>query len=148
MKLHTLKASPGARTKRRRVGRGESSGMGKTSGRGHKGQYQRKGGKFKPGFEGGQMPLIRRIPKRGFNNLNRRVFAPVNVGDLNLLEAGVAITPEQLRVIGLVNGRWDGIKVLGTGEVSRSLTVSAHAFSAAARAKIEAAGGSCQVVED
>lgn len=146
MKLHTLKATPGARVKRRRVGRGESSGMGKTSGRGHKGQYQRKGGKFKPGFEGGQMPLIRRIPKRGFNNLNRQVFAPVNVADLERFDAGTAITPEQLRAVGLVHGRWDGVKILGNGELTRTLNVTADAFSAAARAKIEAAGGTCQVV--
>ncbi len=147
MNLHTLKASPGARTRRVRVGRGESSGLGKTSGRGHKGQYQRKGHKHKAGFEGGQMPLIRRIPKRGFQNPNPKVFAPVNVAALERFDTGAEITPEGLRAAGLVNGRWDGIKLLGGGDLTRALQVRAHAFSASARAKIEAAGGSCQVVE-
>ena len=146
MNLHELKASPGARRARRRVGRGESSGVGKTSGRGHKGQYARKGHKHRAGFEGGQMPLIRRIPKRGFHNVNRQEFAPVNVGDLDCFSDGADVTAEALREAGLVRGRWDGIKLLGTGELTRKLTVRVNAYSASARAKVEALGGSCEVV--
>lgn len=148
MKLHELKATPGARVARRRVGRGESSGMGKTSGRGHKGQMSRKGHKRKAGFEGGQMPLLRRLPKRGFTNPNREEWAPVNVGALVDFAAGTEVTCENLRSVGLVRGRSDGIKILGGGDLDRKLTVKANAFSATARAKIEAAGGTCQVVTD
>lgn len=146
MKLHELKVTPGARRARRRVGRGEASGMGKTSGRGHKGQMARKGHKHKAGFEGGQMPLLRRLPKRGFTNVNRRVLAPVNVGDLEQFAAGAEVASAALREAGLVRGRWDGIKILGTGDLSRKLTVKASAFSATARTKIEAAGGACEIV--
>ncbi|MCE9614114.1 MAG: 50S ribosomal protein L15 [Lentisphaerae bacterium] len=148
MKLHELKMTPGARVARRRVGRGESSGMGKTSGRGHKGQMARKGHKHKAGFEGGQMPLLRRLPKRGFTNHSRRVWAPVNVGVLAEFADGAEVSAASLREAGLVRGRWDGIKILGEGEISRKLTVKAQAFSATAKAKIEAVGGTCQVVTD
>lgn len=146
--LHSLKATPGARTASRRLGRGESSGSGKTSGRGHKGQYARSGHKFKPGFEGGQMPLIRRIGKRGFHNVNRHEWAPVNVGCLGCFESGAAVTEATLRAAGLVRGKVDGIKILGDGELTIKLTVSAHSFSSQARAKIEAAGGTCQILQD
>ena len=145
MQLHELETDPGARTDRKRLGRGRASGKGKTSGKGHKGQMARKGHKHKDGFEGGQMPLIRRIPKRGFKNINRVVFAPVNVAALERYEDGTEVTPEVLRASGLVNGPADGIKILGSGELSRKLTVTATAFSEAARRKIEAAGGTCKV---
>ncbi len=127
-----------------RVGRGRASGKGKTSGRGHKGQYARSGHKHKPLFEGGQMPMARRVPKRGFNNRNRKVFAPVNIAALNAFEDGAEITVETLRQAGLVNGRWNGVKILGNGELSKKLTVKADAFSSAAKEKIEAAGGRCE----
>ncbi len=148
MKLHELKVTPGARSARRRVGRGESSGMGKTSGRGHKGQMARKGHKHKAGFEGGQMPLLRRLPKRGFNNFTRQTWAPVNVGSLERFDNGAEVTDETLRECGVVRGRWNGIKILANGDLTRKLTVKAHAFSAAARSKIEAVGGTCQVIAD
>jgi large subunit ribosomal protein L15 len=148
MKLHSLSTNPRAARTRKRVGRGESSGMGKTCGRGTKGQMSRKGHKHKAGFEGGQMRLIRRIPKRGFKNFARKVFIPVNVGDLACFEDGAAVDAGLLRARGLANGAGDGIKILGQGELSRKLTVKAAAFSAGARAKIEAAGGSCEVVND
>ena len=147
MNLHTLSPSPG-RTRRKRIGRGPGSGTGKTSGKGHKGQMARKGNKHKEGFEGGQMPLIRRLPKRGFNNINRKSFAPVNVNSLARFEAGTEVTSETLRKAGLVNGRWDGIKILGNGELNVKLTVKVAAFSAGAQAKIEAAGGTCEIVRD
>ena len=146
MNLHTMNASTGARQTRKRVGRGPGSGLGKTCGKGHKGQMARKGNKHKHGFEGGQMPLLRRLPKRGFNNRNNRELAPVNVGALSRFEDGAEVTAERLRSEGLVKGTWDGIKILGQGEIDRKLTVKVSAFSAGARAKIEAAGGSCEVV--
>jgi large subunit ribosomal protein L15 len=127
-----------------RVGRGRSSGKGKTSGRGHKGAYARSGHKHKPLFEGGQMPMARRIPKRGFNNVNRTEFAPVNVAALNAFEEGSAVTVDLLRQTGLVKGIWDGVKILGHGELTKKLTVKADSFSASAKEKIEAAGGSCE----
>ena len=147
MNLHTLKSTPGSRTARRRVGRGESSGMGKTSGRGNKGQYARSGHKHKAGFEGGQMPLLRRLPKRGFNNRNRKEFAPVNVESLACFVDGAEVTETELRAVGLVRGRWDGIKILAEGDLQRRLTVKVQAFSGQARAKIVAAGGTCEVVK-
>jgi large subunit ribosomal protein L15 len=124
------------------------SGKGKTCGKGHKGQMARKGHKRKPGFEGGQMRLLRRIPKRGFTNATRRILLPVNVADLNRFEQGATVTSAELRSAGLAKGAADGIKVLGRGELDRPLTVQADAFSASARAKIEAAGGTCEVVSD
>jgi large subunit ribosomal protein L15 len=146
MRLHTLKPNPGAKHRRKLLGRGESSGHGKTSGRGGKGQSARSGSSIRPGFEGGQMPLIRRIPKRGFSNVRHGTrYIPVNLDDLNRFEDGARVDELALRTVGLANGKGDGIKILGTGEVSKKLTVIASAFSAAARQKIEAKGGTCEV---
>ena len=145
MRLHDLKPRPGARHRRKRLGQGESSGHGKTSGRGGKGQTARSGSSIRIGFEGGQMPLIRRIPKRGFNNARHATrYTPVNVESLNRFENGARVDEAVLRSVGLANGRSSGIKILGDGELKRKLTVSAHSFSAAARAKIESAGGVCE----
>jgi large subunit ribosomal protein L15 len=147
MRLHDLKPRPGAKHRRKRLGQGESSGHGKTSGRGGKGQTARSGSSIRIGFEGGQMPLIRRIPKRGFNNTRfGKQFIAVNVGELNQFDDGARVDETALRAIGLANGRAGGIKILGDGELSKKLTVSAHAFSASARSKIEAKGGACEVV--
>jgi large subunit ribosomal protein L15 len=143
MDLHTLKNTAGAKHRRKRLGRGMSSGTGKTSGKGHKGQMARKGHKHKAGFEGGQIRLIRRLPKRGFKNPVRAEYIGVNVGELNVFEEGSDVTPALLRQAGMANGRCDGVKILGVGALDRKLSVTAHAFSAAARAKIEAAGGTC-----
>lgn len=146
MRLHDLKPRPGAKHPRKRLGSGESSGHGKTSGRGGKGQTARSGSSIRIGFEGGQMPLIRRIPKRGFNNARFKTrYAPVNVAALNQFEAGTRVDEARLRQEGLVNGLASGVKILGEGELSRKLTVCAHAFSASARAKIEAQGGTCEL---
>ncbi len=146
MRLHDLKPRPGAKHRRKRLGQGESSGHGKTSGRGGKGQTARSGSYIRIGFEGGQMPLIRRIPKRGFNNsrFGTRYIA-VNVGDLNAFDDGVKVDEQALRDKGLANGRGDGIKLLGTGELTKKLTVNVSAFSASAKAKIEAKGGTCEL---
>lgn len=147
MRLHDLKPRPGAKHRRKRLGQGESSGLGKTSGRGGKGQTARSGSSIRIGFEGGQMPLIRRIPKRGFNNARHAtVYLPVNLESLNQFEDGARVDEAALRSLGLANGRGVGIKILGTGDLSRKLTVVAHAFSASARAKIEAKGGTCEMV--
>ena len=147
MRLHDLKPRPGAKHRRKRLGQGESSGHGKTSGRGGKGQTARSGSSIRIGFEGGQMPLIRRIPKRGFNNARFATqFIAVNVGELNQFDDGTRVDEAALRAAGLANGRADGIKILGDGELSKKLTVNAHAFSASARAKIEAKGGTCEIV--
>jgi large subunit ribosomal protein L15 len=146
MELHSLQPAKGSTHRKMRVGRGRASGKGKTSGRGHKGAYARSGHKHKPLFEGGQMPMARRIPKRGFSNYTRKIFAPVNVAALNAFEAGTVVTLELLRQAGFVNGQWDGIKVLGNGEISKKIVVKADAFSAAAKEKIEAAGGSCEII--
>ncbi len=147
MRLHDLKPRPGAKHRRKRLGQGESSGHGKTSGRGGKGQTARSGSSIRIGFEGGQMPLIRRIPKRGFNNSRHGTFyLPVNLDSLNQFEDGARVDEAALRSLGLANGRADGIKILGEGELTKKLTVSAHAFSASARTKIEAKGGTCELV--
>jgi large subunit ribosomal protein L15 len=147
MRLHDLKPRPGAKHRRKRLGQGESSGHGKTSGRGGKGQTARSGSSIRIGFEGGQMPLIRRIPKRGFNNRRHGTrYVPVNLESLNQFEDGARIDAAAIEKAGLANGRNDGIKILGTGELTRKLTVSAHAFSASARSKIEAKGGTCELV--
>ncbi len=146
MELHSLKPAEGSTHRRMRVGRGRASGKGKTSGRGHKGAYARSGHKHKPLFEGGQMPMARRIPKRGFNNVNRQVLAPVNVATLNAFEAGTSVTIELLRQAGFVKGNWDGVKILGNGEITKKIAVKASAFSATAKEKIEAAGGSCETI--
>jgi large subunit ribosomal protein L15 len=148
MRLHDLKPRPGAKHRRKRLGQGESSGHGKTSGRGGKGQTARSGSSIRIGFEGGQMPLIRRIPKRGFNNTRHGTrFAPVNLEALNRFEDGARVDADALRSAGLANGRADGIKILGDGELTRKLTVSAHAFSASAKSKIEAKGGTCELIQ-
>lgn len=148
MRLHTLQNRPGARTRSKRVGHGESSGLGKTSGRGGKGQTARAGGTLRIGFEGGQMPLIRRIPKRGFNNARHRIaYLAVNLADLGQFEAGSVVDEAALRAARIARGhKRDGIKILGDGNLDRRLVVHAHAFSATARAKIEAAGGECHVI--
>ncbi len=143
MDLHTLTTADGSKHRRKRLGRGMGSGTGKTSGKGHKGQMARKGNKHKAGFEGGQMRLIRRLPKRGFKNPARTEYIGVNVSALNAFDADSEVTPEILRAAGLTNGNHDGVKILGVGELDRKLTVTAHAFSASARSKIEAAGGTC-----
>jgi len=147
MRLHDLKPRPGAKHRRKRLGQGESSGQGKTSGRGGKGQTARSGSSIRIGFEGGQMPLIRRIPKRGFNNARHATrYLPVNLDALNCFDDGARVDEAAMRTAGLANGRAAGIKILGSGELSRKLTVSAHAFSASAKAKIEAKGGTCELV--
>jgi large subunit ribosomal protein L15 len=142
MNLPTLKPRPGTKHRVKRLGCGESSGHGKTSGKGHKGQKARSGGSIRLGFEGGQMPLIRRIPKRGFNNKNfKTVYAVVNLADLNNFDAGTEIGEQQLRDAGLIRGDFDGVKILGTGELTKKLSISATKASASAREKIEKAGG-------
>ncbi|MCM3130853.1 MULTISPECIES: 50S ribosomal protein L15 [unclassified Paenibacillus] len=146
MKLHELSPAPGSRKERKRVGRGPSSGMGKTSGRGHKGQNARSGGGVRPGFEGGQNPLYRRLPKRGFVNPTRKEYAVVNIEDLNSFEAGTEVTPEVLVETGIVKNTKSGIKILGNGEVTVKLTVKANKFSQSAVEKIEAAGGKTEVI--
>jgi large subunit ribosomal protein L15 len=147
MRLHDLKNVPGARKARKRVGRGESSGSGKTSGRGAKGQGSRAGSHWRPTFEGGQMPLIRRMPKVGFTPPTRVAHLAVNVGDLAAFDAGATVDVAALRAAGLVRGpAHTRVKVLGTGDLAVKLAVHAHAFSAAARTKIEAAGGTCETI--
>ena len=145
MNLHEMERSSGRTTKRKRVGRGQGSGLGKTCGRGHKGQMSRKGSTHREGFEGGQMPLIRRLPKRGFQNPTRKSYRAVNVSNLSCFDADSVVTEEAIRSAGLANGPGDGIKILGVGEIDRKLTVKVHAFSASARSKIEAAGGTCEI---
>ncbi len=149
MRLHDLKPRPGAKHRRKRLGQGESSGHGKTSGRGGKGQTARSGSSIRIGFEGGQMPLIRRIPKRGFNNRRHgTVYLAVNLESLNQFEDGARVDGTALRAVGLANGAGAiaAVKILGTGELKKKLTVVAHAFSATAKAKIEGLGGKCEVV--
>jgi large subunit ribosomal protein L15 len=150
MKLHELSPAKGSKHSKKRVGRGPGSGLGKTAGKGEKGQKSRSGYARRPGFEGGQMPLLRRVPKRGFTNIWKVEFAVINVSDLATLSEGSdtegAITPEILAERGLVRGGRP-VKVLGNGELSKALTVSAHKFSGSARAKIEAAGGRCEELE-
>ncbi|MCA1963754.1 MAG: 50S ribosomal protein L15 [Prosthecobacter sp.] len=142
MRLHETQPRPGARKRKKRIGCGESSGHGKTSCKGHKGQMARAGRGIRPGFEGGQMPLFRRLPKKGFSNDRfRDVYETVNVGDLNAFEDGAVINEASLREKGLVNRVCDAIKILGNGELSRRLTVEIKSLSAAAREKIEKAGG-------
>lgn len=146
MDLHSLQTAEGSKHRRIRLGRGRASGKGKTSGRGHKGQMARTGSVHKPLFEGGQMPLVRKLPKRGFNNFNRREILPVNLDALNVFEDGAEVTIEVLKEKGLVNGRFDGVKILGNGSVEKKLQVKVNAFSASAKEKIEAAGGTCEIV--
>lgn len=145
MRLHELQPSPGAKKRRKIVGRGTGSGHGKTSTRGHKGQRSRSGGKTHiPGFEGGQMPIHRRLPKRGFTNIHRVEYKPVNLDRLAKAEGVVEFTPEVMTALGII-GKKDRVKILGKGEISQGITISAHKFSKTAREKIEAAGG--KVVE-
>ena len=146
MDLSTLSNTAGAWHRRKRVGRGMASGHGKTSGRGHKGQMAHKGHKHKLGFEGGQMPLLRRLPKRGFKNPGRVPVQVVNIGDLAAFEAGTEVGIAQLVVAGLVRPTGQAVKILGNGELACKLTVKASAFSASAKVKIEAAGGTCETV--
>lgn len=146
MKLHELSPAPGSVKKAYRVGRGAGSGNGKTAGKGHKGQNARSGGGVRPGFEGGQMPLQRRVPKRGFNNIFATVYATVNVSDLERFENGTVVDVNVLKEAGLVKKVNDGVKVLGNGELTKNLTVNAAAFSASAKEKIEKAGGKAEVI--
>lgn len=147
MKLHELGPAPGARKNRKRVGRGIGSGTGKTSARGQKGQKARSGGGVRPGFEGGQMPLARRIPKRGFTNIFATVYAPVNVAELNVFEDGDVVDTQVLIEKGLIKKPLDGVKILGDGTLSRKLTVRAAKFSKSAQEKITAAGGTAEVIK-
>jgi large subunit ribosomal protein L15 len=147
MRLHDLKPRHGSKHRRKRLGQGESSGHGKTSGRGGKGQTARSGSSVRVGFEGGQMPLIRRMPKRGFNNARHTVrYIAVNLKSLNIFEDGALVDETALRKLGLVNGTVKRFKVLGFGALKKKLTVQAHAFSKAAKEQIEAAGGRCEIV--
>jgi len=147
LRLHNTKPRPGSRHRKKRLGAGESSGLGKTSGRGHKGAGARAGFSTRPGFEGGQMPLFRRLPKRGFNNAAfTKKFCPVNVGDLEKKSWSGTVNEAALREAGLVNGNWNGVKILGTGELKQKLEVEVHQISASAKEKIEKAGGSVKLV--
>jgi len=146
MKLHELKPAEGSRKQRNRVGRGIGSGNGKTAGKGHKGQNARSGGGVRPGFEGGQNPLFRRLPKRGFTNINRKEYAIVNLDALNRFEDGAEVTAALLLETGIVSNEKAGIKVLGNGALNKKLTVKAHKFSASAKESIENAGGTTEVI--
>jgi large subunit ribosomal protein L15 len=146
MELHNLSPKAGSTKDRKRVGRGPGSGNGKTAGRGHKGQLSRSGHAHKRNFEGGQMPLVRRMPKRGFTNIFRKEFVIVNVGQLERFPAGSQITPEVLLAEGVISRLRDGVKVLGDGSLSRKLMVRAHKFSKKAQELIQAAGGTCEVI--
>ncbi|MEW6173224.1 MAG: 50S ribosomal protein L15 [Bacillota bacterium] len=145
MRLSELKPARGARRKAVRKGQGIGSGLGKTAGKGHKGQKSRSGGGVRPGFEGGQMPLARRLPKRGFTNIFKKEYIEVNVGRLNQFEDGTVVTPAVLREAGIVS-KTDAVKILGAGELKRALTVKAQAFSSGAAQKIQAAGGKVEVI--
>ena len=147
MKLHKLAPAPGSTTRGKRLGRGTGSGLGKTSGKGHKGQNARSGGGVRPGFEGGQMPLIRRLPKRGFTNNWKKEYTTVNVSDLERLENGTVVTAELLKEKGIISKvEAYGLKVLGNGNLTKQLTVKAAKFTGSAADKIAAAGGSIEVV--
>lgn len=146
MKLSDLRAIPGSTKNCKRKGRGHGTGNGKTAGRGHKGQKARSGGGVRLGFEGGQMPLYRRLPKVGFNNIFRKVYAIVNVSDLEVFDDGAEVTIELLKKQGLVNKVIDGVKILGNGELSKKLTVKATKFTKTAQEKIQSAGGKVEVV--
>ena len=145
MKLHDLKPAVGATTAPKRLGRGIGSGLGKTSGKGHKGAKARSGGGKRPGFEGGQMPLTMRLPKRGFTNKFRTEYATVNVDRLNIFEDGAVVTPVELIEAGILKNVQDGVKILGNGEITKKLTVKATKFTESAKQKIEAAGGKAEV---
>lgn len=146
MKLSELRPAPGARKKPTRKGQGIGSGIGKTSGKGHKGQNARAGGGVRPGFEGGQMPLQRRFPKRGFTNIFRKNIVAINLDELNVFEPGTEVTPDVLLAAGLIKKVGDGVKILGDGILEKSLIVKVHAFSKSAAEKIAAAGGKAEVI--
>ncbi|MCR3921126.1 MAG: 50S ribosomal protein L15 [Firmicutes bacterium] len=146
MRLHELKSPKGARTAKKRLGRGIGSGLGKTSGRGHKGQNSRAGGGVRPGFEGGQMPLQRTVPKRGFTSIFKKEYNEINVSRLNVFADGTEITPELLKQEGFIKSLKDGVRILGSGEIEKSLTVKAQGFTKTAAEKIEAAGGKVEVL--
>ena len=147
MKLHELRPNEKAFKTRKRVGRGPGSGLGKTSGKGHKGQNARSGGGVRPGFEGGQLPLFRRLPKRGFSNAKfKTVYAVINLSDLNKFEDGAIVTPEILKEMGILKNQLDGVKVLGNGKLEKKLTVKAHRFSKVAQEAIEKMGGKAEVM--
>lgn len=146
MKLHDLKPAIGATTAPKRLGRGVGSGLGKTSGKGHKGAKARSGGGKRAGFEGGQIPLMRRLPKRGFTNKFRTELVAVNVDRLDVFEDGMTVTPVELIQYGIIKNVEDGVKILGNGEITKKLTVQANKFSASAKEKIEAAGGKAEVI--
>ncbi|MBO5867010.1 MAG: 50S ribosomal protein L15 [Clostridia bacterium] len=147
MRIHTLQPAVGAVKSDKRLGRGIGSGLGKTSGKGHKGQWARSGGGVRPGFEGGQTPLVRRLPKRGFNNKFAVKYDIVNLDALNVFEEGTVVTPELLADLRIVTNKNNGVKVLGNGQLTKKLTVKADKFSASAKAAIEAAGGVAEVIE-
>ena len=147
MKLNELSPAPGSKTSPKRVGRGAGSGLGKTSGRGHKGLKARSGGSVRPGFEGGQMPIQRRLPKRGFTNIFRKEVEIINIADLQAFSAGDTVTVDTLLEKGLVHGKADLVKLLGNGEISSSLTIQLPRVSKSAQAKIEAAGGKVEGIE-
>ena len=146
MKLHEMKPADGSRKARKRIGRGIGSGTGKTSGRGHDGQNARSGGGVRLGFEGGQIPLFQRLPKRGFTNINRKEYAIVNLDVLNRFDEGTEVTPELLIETGIVSNEKSGIKILGNGILEKKITVKAHKFSASAKEAIEKAGGQAEVI--
>ncbi|WP_339253145.1 50S ribosomal protein L15 [Sporosarcina sp. FSL W8-0480] len=146
MKLHDMKPAEGARKSRKRIGRGIGSGTGKTSGKGHKGQNARSGGGVRLGFEGGQIPLFQRLPKRGFTNINRKEYAIVNLDVLSRFDEGTEVTPELLIETGIVSNEKSGIKILGNGTLEKKITVKAHKFSASAKEAIEKAGGQAEVI--
>ena len=146
MKLHDLKPADGATTAPKRLGRGVGSGLGKTSGKGHKGAKARSGGGKRPGFEGGQMPLTMRLPKRGFTNIFRKEYVAVNIDRLEMFEDGAVVTPVTLIEYGIIKNVQDGVKILGNGEITKKLTVQANKFSESAKQKIEAAGGKAEVI--
>lgn len=146
MKLHELRPNPGSTKNRKRLGRGTATGQGKTAGKGQGGQNSRSGGGVRPGFEGGQMPLYRRLPKRGFTNIFAKKYAIVNIEQLNRFEDNVEVTPELLLETGVIKKTYDGVKILGNGELSKKLTVKAQKFSKSAIEKIEATGGKVEVI--
>ncbi len=146
MKLHELQPAFGSTKAPKRLGRGIGSGLGKTSGKGHKGAKVRSGGGKRPGFEGGQMPLTMRLPKRGFTNKWRKEYEAINISVLNIFEDGMEVGPIELLEYGIINKVLDGIKIMGDGELTKKLTVQAHKFTATAKEKIEAAGGTCEVI--
>lgn len=146
MKLDELKPAEGSRFERKRIGRGIGSGTGKTSGKGHKGQNARSGGGVRPGFEGGQMPLYRRLPKRGFTNIFAKEYVAVNVSELERFDNGTEVSAELLKETGVISKIKDGVKILGRGEITKKLTVKAAKFSASAQEKIEKAGGKTEVI--